>query len=594
MQVADKINSTNHKIENDVQSQQQVIDSLPPHLQPFVATQNYDSYTSRDQAIWRFLIHQLAHSLKNTAHKTYFEGLEKTGIGFERIPRLEEINQRLNKLGWQAVAVDGFLPPAVFMEFQAIKVLAIAVNIRSFEHMLYTPAPDIIHESAGHAPFLIDIDYAEFLQRFGELGMNAIANQHDVNHYEAVRELSIVKENTNSSPEEIKHAEQMVETLQNKKVDPSEANLLARLHWWTVEYGLVGELNDYKIFGAGLLSSLSESQRCLDDKKVTKKALTINSINTAYDITAQQPQLFITQSCRHLSHVLEEYGRHMCCNTGGASSLITAQKAESIVTFTMNSGLQAAGKISKVLCDAVGNAIYVNTQGPTQLALNNIQLDGHGVSAHNTGFGTPIGRLIGLERCLSCYSVDELKRHGICFGQNTSLRFLSGITVQGTLVNILRREQTNILLSFENCTVADVDGNILFDPSWGVFDMAVGDSVVSVSGGSADQDTYPIYETPSLSAQVTSTPNDHDAQLFDLYSNLASHRKNKLNPTRFIEELLSLDNIDWLLYFEALELATQWGLSDTLKGALKTQLNSEVGDKKVLISQGLDRLKPRS
>ncbi|MFT4636395.1 MAG: phenylalanine-4-hydroxylase, partial [Chitinophagales bacterium] len=276
-----------------MQSQQQVIDSLPSHLQPFIATQDYSLYSSQDQAVWRFLIHQLSFSLKGAAHETYFEGLAKTGIGFETIPRIEEINLHLNQLGWQAVAVNGFLPPAVFMEFQAIKVLAIAVNIRSFEHMLYTPAPDIIHESAGHAPFLIDIDYAEFLQRFGELGMQAIANQHDMDHYQAIRELSIVKEDTDSTAAQIEQVEKRVEEIQNTKVEPSEANLLARLHWWTVEYGLVGEVNNYRIFGAGLLSSLSESQSCLNDKEVKKKALTINSIKSAYDITVQQPQLFV-------------------------------------------------------------------------------------------------------------------------------------------------------------------------------------------------------------------------------------------------------------------------------------------------------------
>ena len=576
------------------QSQQQVIQNLPSHLQPFVATQNYQDYTPRDHAIWRFLIQQLIYSLKETAHETYFEGLAKTGIDSEKIPRIEDINLCLNQLGWQAVAVDGFLPPAVFMEFQAIKVLAIAVNIRSFEHMLYTPAPDIIHESAGHAPFLIDIDYAEFLQRFGELGMRAIANQHDVNHYEAVRRLSIVKENPDSSESEIKTAEQAIETLQQVKVNPSEANLLARLHWWTVEYGLVGEVNNYRIYGAGLLSSLSESQRCLNDQSVTKKALTINSINTAYDITAQQPQLFVTQSCRHLSHVLEEYGRHMCCNTGGAMSLMKALEAGSIVTFKMSSGLQAAGKVSRVLYDAVGNAIYVNTEGPTQLALDNKQLDGHSINNHAHGFGTPIGRLIGLERCLSKYSVDELKRHGIELNKITSLRFLSGITVHGRLSNILRRKQANILLSFEECSVCNVDGDLLFDPSWGTFDMAVGDSVVSVSGGSADQDTYPIYETPSLTAQVQSKYDDTQLEKFAEYQALVDCRVSSSNPMPIVEKLLASKSTDWLALYEGLELAVKHQLDDSITSALTTRLSLETGEKATLIKQGLTRLASNS
>ncbi len=573
-----------------MQSQQSVIQSLPLHLQPFVATQDYQSYTSRDHAIWRFLIHQLAFSLDGAAHDTYFDGLSKTGIGFEAVPRIEDINRCLNKLGWRAVAVDGFLPPAVFMEFQALKVLAIAVNIRSFEHMLYTPAPDIIHESAGHAPFLIDIDYAEFLQRFGELGMHAIANQHDVDHYEAVRELSIVKENPDSTDEQIAKAEAAIDTLQQIKVEPSEANLLARLHWWTVEYGLVGEVNDYRIYGAGLLSSLSESQSCMDDQQVSKRALTINSIKTAYDITAQQPQLFVTQSCRHLSHVLEEYGRHMCCNTGGSSSLTQACEARSIVTFTMNSGLQAAGKISRVMCDAVSNVIYVNTDGATQLALNNRELEGHGIEYHTQGFGSPIGRLIGLERCLSAYSIDELKRHGISLNQVSTLRFLSGITVSGKLTNILRHEQKNILMSFEHCTVTDVDDNVLFDPSWGTFDMAVGDSVVSVSGGSADQAAYPIYETPSLSLQVKAHHSASELEVFALYSQLRHCRENQQCPSSLIDNIISLKKADWLIFFEALELAISARLDDSIKAKLIARLKQEDGDHVTLVQRGLDRL----
>jgi phenylalanine-4-hydroxylase len=573
-----------------VQSQEQVIQSLPSHLQPFVATQDYSLYTSRDQAVWRFLIHQLRFSLKGAAHETYFEGLIKTGIGFEKIPLIEEINMRLNLLGWRAVAVDGFLPPAVFMEFQATQVLAIAVNIRAFEHMLYTPAPDIIHESAGHAPFLIDIDYAEFLQRFGELGMQAIANQHDMDHYQAVRNISIVKEDVNSTALQIEQAEQRVADIQNITVEPSEANLLARLHWWTVEYGLVGEVNDYRIYGAGLLSSLSESQSCLDDSKVTKKALTIDSIKTAYDITAQQPQLFVTQSCRHLSHVLEEYGRHMCCIAGGSSSLLKAYEAGSIVTVTMNSGLQASGKIRRVMCDAVGNAIYVNTQGPTQLAHENSELAGHGIEYHAQGFGTPIGRLIGLERCLSAYSVDELARDGIALNQVTTLRFLSGITVKGTLTNILRRQQKNILMSFADCSVTDVDNALLFDPSWGTFDMAVGDSVISVSGGSADQVGFPMYEKPSVSAHALKTFSNYEQQMFKLYNDIRTSREEPNSVSNLVQRVLALASVDWLVLYETLELALKRQEHESVCAELIDRLKSETGDKAILINQGLQRL----
>lgn len=590
-----------------MQSQAEVIQSLPAHLRPFVATQNYAAYTPRDQAVWRFLLHQLAFSLKGKAHPTYFEGLEKTGIGFEKIPRIENINAHLSKLGWRAVAVDGFLPPAVFMEFQAIKVLAIAVNIRSFENMLYTPAPDIIHESAGHAPFLIDIDYAEFLQRFGELGMRAIANQHDMNIYEAVRELSIVKEDTTSTQIEINAAQNKVENLQNTKVEPSEANLLARLHWWTVEYGLVGDTNNYTIFGAGLLSSLSESQDCMENNTVTKHSLTIDAINTAYDITTAQPQLFVTQSCRHLSQVLAEYGRHMCCERGGASALLEAQTAGSINTITLNSGVQIAGKIAKVICDAVGNAIYLNTIGGTQLAYSGLELTGHGIELHAQGFGSPIGKLRAIERCLSDYTVDELKRHNIEIGKHVTLNFLSGITVVGKLEEIVRRNQRNLIFSFSECTVTNAQNEKLFEPAWGGYDMTVGSSVTAVAGGSADQSTYPMFEAPSTNVAIEQDDDQQTLEQFKLYRAVREYREELKNPElsgspkssgskksvgsidEIARELDAYNDCDWLLVFELLELAIKQKGSEPLQQQLHKRLSSYPDQS--LISQGLARLK---
>ena len=123
-------------------TQQDVIDSLPVHLRPFVAYQDYSRYTPRDHAVWRFLLHQLRDNLSRTAHPIYQEGLARTGITLDAIPRIEEVNRALNEIAWRAVVVDGFVPPAIFMEFQAHQVLAVAVDMRSIEHMLYTPAPE--------------------------------------------------------------------------------------------------------------------------------------------------------------------------------------------------------------------------------------------------------------------------------------------------------------------------------------------------------------------------------------------------------------------------------------------------------------------
>lgn len=582
---------------NEFSTQQQVIDSLPEHLQPFVAFQDYDHYTPRDHAVWRFLIQQLKINLSDSAQSTYLEGLERTGISTEQIPRIEDINRCLNQLGWRAVVVDGFLPPAIFMEFQAIRVLVIAVNMRTFEHMLYTPAPDIVHESAGHAPFLIDIDYAEFLQHFGELGMRALANEADIAVYEAVRNLSIIKETSGTTEQEVGAAEQRLEQALAADSQPSEAALLARLHWWTVEYGLVGKVDDYAIFGAGLLSSLGESMSCLDNEKVKKIPLTVNSINTAYDITAQQPQLYVTESCRHLSQILEEFGRTMACNRGGTAALKQALSAATICTMKTNSGLQVSGKVSRIIEDAVGNAVYINTEGPTQLSYQNCQLEGQGRQAHPHGFGSPLGRLVGFERCLSSYTVDELKRHHIELGEQAELNYLSGITVKGKLDSLTRRDQKNILLSFTECLVTDLEGTVLFDPSWGTYDMAVGDSIVAVKGGSADKKAWPLYQAPSSKTTTSQTYSDEAKSQFPLYAEIRRLRDASTSVddvAALADTILANSAADWLLVFECLELAELKNSTQEINTKLRNRLleikETASADEASLIRYGLSRI----
>jgi phenylalanine-4-hydroxylase len=580
-------------------SQNQIIASLPPHLQPFVAVQDYSQYTARDQAVWRFLLQQLRTNLSQTAHLVYLEGLERTGIDLDEIPRIEQMNRCLQDIGWRAVVVDGFIPPAIFMEFQALRVLVVAVDMRSIEHMLYTPAPDIVHESAGHAPFIVDVDYAEFLQRFGELGMRAVASKGDMDVYETIRHLSIVKEAVGSSASDVTAAERALQAAIAANDSPSETALLARLHWWTVEYGLVGEVDEYRIFGAGLLSSLGESVDCLDDAKVKKVPLTVDAIDSAYDITRQQPQLFVTKSCRHLSQVLEEFGRQMCVNRGGAASVEKAIDAQTVNTAVTNAGVEISGQFTRVLKDAVGNATYLQTTGPTQLAYGGVELDGHGIAHHAAGFGSPVGRLQAMERCLSSYTIDELKAYGIATSKPVKLEFLSGIVVSGVLTAVIRRDQKNVILSFKQCTVTGRDAELLFDPHWGIYDMVVGDAVVSVYGGSADQQTYPLYPAPSAQTAASAGYDDATQALFAVYERLRVLRANTTNNDAAVIELLQAimtpATNEWLLLFEAVELAQQYGVAPgdyaPVLARLKDLAAGDEEQRSCLINYGLARLK---
>ena len=117
------------------------------------------------------------------------------------------------------------------------------------------------------------------MHHYGEVSSKAISSRDDYNLYIAIRELSDIKEDLTSKEEDIKIAEINLEkTIKNCNY-MSEAAYLARMNWWTVEYGLVGDINDPKIYGAGLLSSVGESQNCLSEK-VQKIPFSLDCINS--------------------------------------------------------------------------------------------------------------------------------------------------------------------------------------------------------------------------------------------------------------------------------------------------------------------------
>ena len=114
---------------------------IPHHLKKYIAKQTDHNYTPEDQAVWRYIMYQLKSYLATYAHSCYVEGLSKTGIDIESIPRIDVVNEKLKPFGWGAIPVSGFIPPAAFMEFQSLGYLPIASEMRTIEHILYTPAP---------------------------------------------------------------------------------------------------------------------------------------------------------------------------------------------------------------------------------------------------------------------------------------------------------------------------------------------------------------------------------------------------------------------------------------------------------------------
>jgi len=327
---------------------QSTLARVPPHLRHLIVEQDYARYTAVDQAVWRFVLLQTHARLKATAHPAYAEGLGQTGISVERIPRISEMDEHLAPFGWGAVCVDGFIPPRAFQELQSLSLLPIAADMRTAEHLVYTPAPDIIHEAAGHAPILPDPIYAAYLRRIGAAGARAFTLPEDTAVDRAIYALSEIKELPTASAEQVAQAEQALVGARAGVRRVSEAARLSRLYWWTAEYGLVGTPSDYKLYGAGLLSSLWESFAC-HDPKVSKPALTAAAGEVDYDVTRPQPQLFVVRDFERLHDVLDDVTRGLPSVQGGEPALAEAAAAQEVATITLRGGVVVIGTLSRRL-----------------------------------------------------------------------------------------------------------------------------------------------------------------------------------------------------------------------------------------------------
>lgn len=534
-----------------------LLDRLPPHLKQYIKPQNYEAYTPINQAVWRYVMRKNVDYLSKVAHKSYVEGLKQTGISIDHIPSMYGMNRILKEIGWAAVAVDGFIPPNAFMEFQAYKVLVIASDIRQLENIEYTPAPDIIHEGAGHAPIIASPDYAEYLRRFGEIGAKAISSAHDMHMYEAVRELSILKEAEGISEEKIKQAEQRVEELQNKKVDPSEIALIRNLHWWTVEYGLIGTVEDPKIYGAGLLSSIGESTWCMTDQ-VKKLPYSIDAIYQEFDITKPQPQLYVTPDFAYLMKVLEEFASTMAVRKGGWRGLKKLIESKQIGTIELSTGLQVSGVFTRMIQNEDNEVIYFETEGPTALAYREKELIGNGTARHLNGFRSPLGKLKGINLSIENMGPRDLQAYNFYDGKPISFEFESGITVDGLNVTGLRNLNGKLMLiQFTDCTVKYKD-EVLFSPDMGDFDMALGQEILSAFAGAADYLSFKLEEhiisTTTIKQEISNT----ERNLLERYREVRDMRESKKASTQqlsaIFEELCKDHSNDWLLSLEIYEL----------------------------------------
>jgi phenylalanine-4-hydroxylase len=233
---------------------------------------------------------------------------------------------------------------------------------------------------------------------------------------------------------------------------------------------------------------------------------------------------------------------------------------------------------SKVYTDAYQAIKYINTQGPTSLAFKDQQLQGHDVHYHAHGFGSPVGKLKDATKSLEDYTAADLLSAGIIVDKFVALAFENGILVEGKLVSQTYMENKLVLLSFADCKVTDQEGQVFFEPAWGMFDMAIGDAIVSVFNGSADKNA--LEDQLYVSEQPTHQPNytAKDLQYQSLFKQIRNYREEGKSDDSLNQIWQNIKNdfeSDWLGAMELLELADTMPSQEVLANELRTYLNAQ-------------------
>jgi len=226
--------------------------------------QNWAHYTPEDHAVWDTLFARQAKLLPGRASEAYLRGLDVLRLSKPGIPDFEELSERLMSLtGWQVVAVPGLVPDDVFFEHMANRRFVAGNFIRRRDQLDYLQEPDVFHDVFGHVPMLADPRFADYLVAYGQGGLRA--NGMDALKY------------------------------------------LARLYWYTVEFGLVAEPEGLRIYGAGIVSSFAESRFALEDASPNRIGFDLERVmRTEYRIDDFQQNYFVIPSFDELLRVTVE------------------------------------------------------------------------------------------------------------------------------------------------------------------------------------------------------------------------------------------------------------------------------------------------
>ena len=266
----------------------------------------------------------------------------------------------------------------------------------------------------------------------------------------------------------------------------------------------------------------------------------------------------------------------MAFMVGGLEGINKAIECNNTATCQYSSGLQVSGTFTEVITQGE-MPVYLRTIGPSALAYANKELPGHGRDYHKEGFGSPIGEWKNLSKTPESLTEQELHSLGFNIGKQVALEFVSAVKVSGKLDKIVRRDEKLILLSFTDCRVKYQD-NLLFEPSWGTYDMAVGARIGSVFNGAAEKDAYNQVALVPKERTIKVPSDAKRRRLENLYTQVRQIRESKTGYERLGEiwETQQAEHAeDWLLSMEIFEILDQIEEQTALKDRIEKFLNQK-------------------
>jgi phenylalanine-4-hydroxylase len=439
---------------------------------------------------------------------------------------------------------------------------------------VYTPAPDIIHEAAGHAPILTDPVYAAYLCGVGELGQRAFTLPEEERVYRAIYSLSELKENPALGEREVAAAEAELRDALAAAREPSDATRASRLYWWTAEYGLVGRADDYRLYGAGLLSSLWESHSC-HDRRVKKLPLDESCTVVSYDITRPQPQLFVAESFEALHAVLARVRSTMAEAIGGAVALERAQRSREVGTFLFDSGLSFIGVLAR-RGDGAPAPAFLELEGPCAVASGQRIVEGEGPDAHPASLVVVAGPLAD-GRALEGLDARALALRDDAARRRLRVDFAHGVRVSGRLLGEKRREDGRLLkLELTEATLA-----LPGEPPRAIerFTLFAAGDFVTAHAGAADPRFYPDTAFEGRRVPRSRQFSAQDRALLALFERAESAHRAGASQARadfpgVHAELAAHHPAEWLLRWNLLESSLKLGMKGALAEALERELEA--------------------